>query len=277
VRAYRDYGREKWTDGSYSPNLPQEDEWYLVDVESKYLVNSKYSTNYNLPVYTVGNVFLRLAEVLNRIGESELAFSILKQGVERVSIVDGEYSLYLPAADNTTNVGIHSRGSGDASLNEEYELPDYSEFKPSSVEPTQTYYLVNGTYYEASTGVVGDTIVYITTYHSEDEGEYGMYIDDEWRSPDRKKDKESPDTLIMNVYPKNYLVEKVEDLIIDEFALETAFEGNRFADLMRIAIRRNDPTYLADKVARRKGDNHTRNEELYNRLSTPENWFINRD
>lgn len=278
VRAYRDYGTEKWTDGSYSPNRPQEDEWYLVDVESKYLVNSKYSANYSLPVYTVGNVYLRLAEALNRVGESELAFTILKEGVERISIVDGVFDgLYIPTAENTSDKGIHARGSGEVALNDEYVLPDYSEFKASSVEPTLTYYLVNGTYYEASTGVVGDTIVYITTYHSEDEGEYGMYPVEEWRNPDRKKDKESPDTLIMNIYPKNYLVEKVEDLIIDEFALETAFEGSRFADLMRIAIRRNDPTYLADKVARRKGDTHPRNEELFNRLSTPDNWFINRD
>lgn len=278
VRAHRDYGKEKWEDGSYSPNRPQEDEWYLVDVESKYLVNSKYSTNYSFPIYTVGNVYLRLAEALNRMGEVEWAFDILKYGVEGIAVVDGVFSgLYIPATDDPTYKGIHARGSGEVALNDEYVLPDYSEFKPSSVEPTQTYYLVNGTYYEASAGVVGDTIVYITTYHSEDEGEYGMYIDDEWRNPDRKKDKESPDTLILNVYPKNYLVEKVEDLIIDEFALETAFEGSRFADLMRIAIRRNDPTYLADKVARRKGDTHPRDEELFNRLSTPDNWFINRD
>lgn len=278
VRAYRDYGTEKWTDGSYSPNRPQEDEWYLVDVESKYLVNSKYSANYSLPVYTVGNVYLRLAEALNRVGDPEMAFTILKEGVERISIVDGVFDgLYIPTAENTSDKGIHARGSGEVALNDEYVLPDYSEFKPSSVEPTLTYYLVNDSLYEASTGVVGDTIVYVTTYHSEDEGEYGMYLDEEWRNPDRKKDKESPDTLIMNLYPKNYLVEKVEDLIIDEFALETAFEGSRFADLMRIAIRRNDPTYLADKVARRKGDTHPRNEELFNRLSTPDNWFINRD
>ena len=139
------------------------------------------------------------------------------------------------------------------------------------------YYVVNDTLYDAAQGIVGDTIVYFTLHHSEDEGDYGWYYDEEWRNPDRKKDKESPDTLIMNVYPKNYLVEKVEDLIVDEMALETAFEGNRFADLMRVAQHRNDPTYLADKVARRKGENHPRNEELFVRLSTPDNWFINKE
>jgi starch-binding outer membrane protein, SusD/RagB family len=41
----------------------------------------------------------------------------------------------------------------------------------------------------------------------------------------------------------------MEDLIINELALETAFEGNRFQDLMRVAIRRDDNTYLANRVA----------------------------
>jgi len=40
----------------------------------------------------------------------------------------------------------------------------------------------------------------------------------------------------------------VENMLIDEGALELAYEGQRWADLLRIAIRRNDPSYIADKV-----------------------------
>jgi starch-binding outer membrane protein, SusD/RagB family len=36
--------------------------------------------------------------------------------------------------------------------------------------------------------------------------------------------------------------------LLNEQALETAFEGTRWPDLLRIAIRRNDPAILADKV-----------------------------
>ncbi|WP_207495872.1 RagB/SusD family protein [Aridibaculum aurantiacum] len=36
--------------------------------------------------------------------------------------------------------------------------------------------------------------------------------------------------------------------LLNESALETAFEGNRWSDLLRIAIRRNDPSVIADKV-----------------------------
>jgi hypothetical protein len=40
----------------------------------------------------------------------------------------------------------------------------------------------------------------------------------------------------------------IENMIIDENALELAYEGQRWPDLLRIAMRRNDPAFLADKV-----------------------------
>ncbi len=62
----------------------------------------------------------------------------------------------------------------------------------------------------------------------------------------------------------------VEDKIIEEFALETAFEGNRFHDLMRIAKRRGDNAYLADKVAE-KYDNK---EAIRAKLMDENNWYL---
>ncbi len=43
-------------------------------------------------------------------------------------------------------------------------------------------------------------------------------------------------------------VTNVENMIITEDALELAYEGERWPDLLRIAIRRNDPSFIADKV-----------------------------
>jgi starch-binding outer membrane protein, SusD/RagB family len=69
------------------------------------------------------------------------------------------------------------------------------------------------------------------------------------------------------------LQELLEDYIIDEKARELAFEGERFYDLMRVAKRRNDPSYLA-KIVSQKYPTGKR-EEIYNLLLNEENWYIN--
>jgi hypothetical protein len=69
----------------------------------------------------------------------------------------------------------------------------------------------------------------------------------------------------------NYQIEQVENLIVAEGALEQAFEGQRYYDLMRVALRRHDASFLADKVARRSG---TLDAALREKLMDTKNWYI---
>ena len=81
----------------------------------------------------------------------------------------------------------------------------------------------------------------------------------------------------------NDTIEYIDNLIIDELALESTLEGNRFGDLVRFAKRRQawgDGEYrdfLAKRVAERGVDEEEpmRDEVLYNKLNDSEEyWYL---
>jgi hypothetical protein len=73
-----------------------------------------------------------------------------------------------------------------------------------------------------------------------------------------------------------YQVEGVENMIVDEEALEFAFEGIRFYDLMRVALRRNNPSYLAARIYQRRGKDRVAEvkAEIGRDLTDTKNWFL---
>lgn len=67
----------------------------------------------------------------------------------------------------------------------------------------------------------------------------------------------------------------IEEKLIDEAALELAYEGYRWPDLVRIAMRRNDPAFLADRVYEKfRQAGHPEAEAIHSRLMNRENWFL---
>ena len=65
----------------------------------------------------------------------------------------------------------------------------------------------------------------------------------------------------------------LEDQIIQEKARELAWEGERFYDLMRVAKRRNDPSFLASRISQKYPPG--KREEIFNLLLDENNWYIN--
>lgn len=67
----------------------------------------------------------------------------------------------------------------------------------------------------------------------------------------------------------------IENHLIDEAALELAYEGQRWGDLVRIAIRRNEPAFLADKIyAKLQKAGYTEANEVRQKLMNRENWYL---
>ena len=77
-------------------------------------------------------------------------------------------------------------------------------------------------------------------------------------------------------------VNYVSDLIIDELALEFAWEGTRFGDLVRFSTAMGDKDVLAKRIAGRAFNNEVSyrsplyeyDAELYSRLMNESNWYL---
>lgn len=81
-------------------------------------------------------------------------------------------------------------------------------------------------------------------------------------------------TALSGIGEKDSLI-TIENNIIDEAALELAYEGNRWEDLVRIAKRRNDPSYLADKIYDKLSkEGNAEATEIKTKLMNPSNWYL---
>ena len=68
---------------------------------------------------------------------------------------------------------------------------------------------------------------------------------------------------------------QVENGLLQETALENAFEGTRWADLLRIARRRNDPSVIADKVYQKLlKDGDPNAGQARAKLMNREGWYL---
>ncbi len=68
---------------------------------------------------------------------------------------------------------------------------------------------------------------------------------------------------------------EVENGLVQEGALENGFEGTRWPDLMRVALRRNDPAFLADKIYDKlRKDGIGDAAAVRAKLMNKENWYL---
>lgn len=187
---------------------------FIADKDYNYILKYKLYGQ-NVVVYRTALLYLRYAEAVNRLNKPNLAFAVLKNGLNSTTMINHDI-IPINEKDSATaalmsfndfrfnnNAGIRMRGVGNA-------------------DKDTTFYVFH------AQPSLKDSVLY------------------------------------------------VENLIQQELALETAFEGNRFHDLMRITLRRiknseGDASYLANLIAPK----HIGNEAVIReKLMHPENWYI---
>lgn len=207
----RMYGSIGWRNGITSSSTNS----ITTDLTTNPYIIYKYAAyRQSVVIYRSSLLYLRYAEAVNRMNKPNLAFAVLKYGLNGNTMYNTKIfpakekdatATYMNFSDArfSNNVGIRMRGLG-------------------ACDKDTTFY----------------------TFHTQNS----------------MKDS----------------VLYVEDLIQKELALETAFEGNRFHDLMRMTLRRikngeGDASYLANPISAK----HVGNEEaIKTLLMNTDNWYI---
>jgi hypothetical protein len=215
---------------------------------------NKYTFNYNpqfpfetggkVILYRGANLFLRFAEAANHDGRDRIAYSFLNNGI--VANYDNN-----PGGGNSRDVtNIQQTRFGDP-ITGPLETPPY--------------------YFDAR---VGD-------YPQFRNGWY-RNVGIRSRAGNRSVAVDSTRSFNLSVTPRLVtnranLINDMDDLLIAESGLETAFEGNRWGDLLRIALRRQDtdPNYLANKIGAKFDASHSADaSSVRARLADKTNWYL---
>lgn len=260
-----------------------------------------FSNYYAIPVYRKSQVYLRFAEALNRAGFPQHAFAILKDGMNSENFPTLSYkdSIHFNIQNDTDTVSIDTikdvpyLKKPEATAGGAYYISLAEMLKAQTVPflDFQDSHFNNAISYGIHSFGSGDTRGYHDTLYSynicvaqkiaqawQDAGKISS--DEERIQLTDSLTKMSIDSAVTKgIITAAEVTDAVEDLIMDEDALETAYEGFRYYDLLRFASHKGNGTidneWLAKKIASRgyapgKGYDHT----LYSRIVGGTRWFL---
>jgi hypothetical protein len=204
-----------------------------------YKYGSFINTSVSIPLYKSSVIYLRYAEALNHLNKPTMAFAVLKNGLYESAIRDP--NIVSPDEISISYTGPSLSDPDQDSTYTQIRIPAYCNF------PEDRYGVYEGSY-----------------VHSRNLGIHERGCGDTYR-----------DTLFIipgasDLPTRADTIRYVDEMICNEYALETAFEGNRFHDLMRFAIRWNDENFLAERVARKHGNDPA----MIGKLRDRKNWYL---
>lgn len=189
------------------------------DSVKQWIDKYKYAT---VVLYRVSTIWLRLAECFNRLGMPDAAFAILKDGVSDQMLATNSTGAYV-----MSYLTDYSRSQ----LRDNYQL--ISRENLANITTDNAFGIHTHGAGKAASDYPGTNQMGGHTYNA-DKSPYQLS-----RMAGLKMEEIAKTFGVTVGTTKQDTINAIEDIICDEYALETAFEGNRYFDLMRLARHKN--------------------------------------
>ena len=192
----------------------------------------------NVHIYRRQMVYLRMAEALNLAGYPRMAFQVLSRGLTNKVIQEEVYPYY---------------SESDSIWISQFDFPTsrYIEMDAESV---------------SGRGAISNS------------NTMGMHSRGSGFTPANEFYMLPTDTVRTEAEQTPDLQAYVNHLILQEGALEFAFEGTRYYDILRFALRSTDNNFLANQIGMRLGEaNKDLMNEIKAKLQDKNNWFLNKE
>ena len=226
----------------YSESWMRDDTGKRIETQSI----AKYSSSRNVHIYRRTMVYLRMAEALNAAGYPRMAFQILKEGLSNEAINDKV---------------IHYTDSA----------------KTLAVSLADSAYLAKFDFSDVRYGVIDAMEFARDEVSDRTHNQLGIHSRGSGFAPSDTTYVLPNDTVELDATKRAQLVKEhqavVDGLILTESALEFAFEGTRYYDIMRYALRQSNPEATMQKIIGiRKGVKYP---ETISPLANRNKWFLN--